>query len=221
MSETDKITTSHLKRAAFVYLRQSSTSQVEHNRESTDRQYKLRERAQELGWSHDQINVIDDDLGVSGSGLADRVGFSRMAAEVGLGHVGIVLGLEVSRLARNGADWHRLLDLCAITDTLIADSDGIYQPGSVNDRLVLGMKGTMSEMELHTLRARLDGGIRNKAARGELRRGLPVGLVWGDEDGEVRLHPDEGVTSAIRTVFERFTEMGSARRVWLALLKQL
>ena len=126
-----------------------------------------------------------------------------------------MLGLEVSRLARNNADWYRLLDLCGVTDTLIGDADGIYHPGLFNDRLVLGLKGTMSEAELHVLRARLDGGIRNKAARGELRRGLPVGFVWGDADGEVRFHPDEAVTAAIRTVFERFAEMGSARRVWL------
>src|SRR5439155_9519962 len=132
-----------------------------------------------------------------------------------LGHVGIVLGLEVSRLARNNADWYRLLDLCGITDTLIGDSDGVYHPALFNDRLVLGLKGTMSEAELHILRARLDGGIRNKAARGELRRGLPVGFVWGEEDGEVRFHPDEAVVSSIRTVFSKFTELGSVRKVWL------
>ena len=129
--------------------------------------------------------------------------------------MGIVLGLEVSRLARNNADWYRLLELCGITDTLIGDNDGVYHPALFNDRLLLGLKGTMSEAELHIIRARLDGGIRNKAARGELRRGLPVGLVWGEQDGEVLFHPDEAVTGAIRTVFERFAEFGSARRVWL------
>ena len=138
-----------------------------------------------------------------------------MTAQVALGRAGIVLGLEVSRLARNNADWYRLLDLCSVTDTLIGDADGIYHPGLFNDRLVLGLKGTMSEAELHVLRARLNGGIRNKAARGELRRGLPIGFVWGDEDGEIRFHPDESVTDAIRAVFDRFAEMGSARRVWL------
>ena len=138
-----------------------------------------------------------------------------MAAEVALGHVGLVLGLEVSRLARNNADWYRLLDLCSMTDTLIGDADGLYHPSHFNDRLLLGLKGTMSEAELHVLRARLDGGIRNKAARGELRRGLPVGFVWGDADGEVLLHPDEAVTAAVRAVFARFSEFGSARRVWL------
>jgi hypothetical protein len=131
-----------------------------------------------------------------------------------------VLGLEVSRLARNNADWYRLLDLCGMTDTLIGDADGVYHPGAFNDRLVLGLKGTMSEAELHVLRARLEGGIRNKAARGELRRALPVGLVWGDADGEVRFHPDEAVTGVIRLVFERFAELGSVRRVWLWLRSQ-
>ena len=215
MRETLKITVDHVRRAAFVYVRQSSTAQVAHNRESTERQYKLVDRAADLGWGRDHITVIDDDLGVSGSGLAERSGFAHMTAQVALGRVGLVLGLEVSRLARNNADWYRLLDLCGVTDTLIGDADGIYHPGLFNDRLVLGLKGTMSEAELHVLRARLDGGIRNKAARGELRRGLPVGFVWGEEDGEIRFHPDEAVTSTIRAVFERFAEMGSARQVWL------
>ena len=159
--------------------------------------------------------MIDEDLGVSGSGVAERSGFARLAAEVALGHVGLVLGLEVSRLARNNADWYRLLDLCAITDTLIGDGDGLYHPRAFNDRLVLGLKGTMSEAELHVLRARLEGGIRSKAARGELRRGLPVGFVWGEADGEVRFHPDEQVCGAIRTAFARFAELGSGRATWL------
>ncbi len=215
MSETVKITPDHLRRCALVYVRQSTTAQVEHNRESTARQYQLVERAEQLGWKREQVTVVDEDLGVSGSGLTDRSGFTHMTSQVALGHIGIVLGLEVSRLARNNADWYRLLDLCGATNTLIGDGDGIYHPGLFNDRLVLGLKGTMSEAELHVLRARLEGGIRNKAARGELRRGLPVGFLWGDEDGQVRLHPDESVTGAIRTVFERFAEMGSVRQVWL------
>lgn len=169
----------------------------------------------ELGWRREHVKVFDEHLGVSGSGLVERSGFARMTADVALGQVGIVLGLEVSRLARNNADWYRLLDLCGATHTLIGDADGIYHPGLFNDRLVLGLKGTMSEAELHVLRARLLAGIRNKAARGELHRGLPVGLVRGEADGEVLLHPDESVSAAIRTVFERFAEMGSARRVWL------
>ncbi|WP_338927611.1 recombinase family protein (plasmid) [Mycetohabitans endofungorum] len=212
---THKISTAHLQRAAYVYIRQSTTNQVENNRESTQRQYALAERAVALGWHKQQVSVVDDDLGLSGASAAHRGGFARMTAEVALGHVGIILGLEVSRLARNNSDWYRLLDLCSMTDTLIGDADGVYNPARFNDRLLLGLKGTMSEAELHILRARLDGGIRNKAARGELRRGLPTGLVWGEADGEVRLHPDEAVVNALRTVFERFTELGSARRVWL------
>ena len=215
MNDFSKVKPSHTQRAAFVYIRQSSPSQVEYNRESTARQYALVEKACALGWAKEQVIVIDQDLGLSGSGSVQRSGFARMTAEVALGHVGIVLGLEVSRLARNNADWYRLLDLCGITDTLIGDSDGVYHPALFNDRLVLGLKGTMSEAELHILRARLDGGIRNKAARGELRRGLPVGFVWGEEDGEVRFHPDEAVVGTIRTVFSKFTELGSARKVWL------
>src|SRR5437660_3486517 len=215
MNDFSKVKPSHTQRAAFVYIRQSSPSQVEYNRESTARQYALVEKAYVLGWAKEQVIVIDQDLGLSGSGSVKRSGFAHMTAEVALGHVGIVLGLEVSRVARNNADWYRLLDLCGLTDTLIGDADGIYHPALFNDRLLLGLKGTMREAELHIIRARLDGGIRNKAARGELRRGLPVGLVWGEQDGEVLFHPDEAVTGAIRTVFERFAELGSARRVWL------
>src|SRR6202047_374473 len=213
MNERVKITPSHLARHAIVYLRQSSAAQVEHNRESTDRQYALANKARDLGWPDERIMVIDEDLGLSGSGA--RSGFARLTAEVALAHVGLVLGLEVSRLARNNAEWYRLIDLAGFTDTLIGDADGIYHPALFNDRLLLGLKGTMSEAELHVLRARLNGGIRNKAARGELRRGLLVGFVWGEADGEVRFHPDEAIVTAIRDVFARFAEMGSARRVWL------
>ena len=215
MIDTAKIQASHHQRNAFVYVRQSSTHQLEHNRESTARQYALVHRALELGWRREQVQVIDEDLGLSGSGTVERSGFAHLAAEVALGRVGLVLGLEASRLARNNADWYRLLDLCGMTDTLIGDGDGLYHPALFNDRLLLGLKGTMSEAELHIIRARLEGGIRNKAARGELRRGLPVGFVWGEADGEVHFHPDEAVCGAIRAVFERFAEFGSARRVWL------
>lgn len=220
MPEHSKVTPFHLQRPAVVYVRQSSTAQVENHRESTQRQYALAARAAELGWAPQQISVIDEDLGLSGSGSADRSGFARLTAEVALGRVGLVLGLEVSRLARNNADWYRLLDLCGVTDTLIGDADGLYHPTSFNDRLVLGLKGTMSEAELHVLRGRLNGGIRNKAERGELRRGLPVGLVWGEDDGEILLDPDEAVVNAIRNVFERFLEFGSARKAWLWFLEQ-
>ena len=220
MSEHSKLTASHLRRQAFVYLRQSSQAQLERNTESTARQYALVGRAVELGFAREQVVVIDEDLGISGSGLSDRSGFARLAAEVALGHAGLVLGLEVSRLARNNVDWYRLLDLCGVTDTVIGDTDGLYHPGSFNDRLLLGLKGTMSEAELHVLRARLEGGIRNKAARGELRKALPVGLVWGDEEGEILLDPDEAVCGAIQTIFERFAELGSVRQVWLWMRRE-
>jgi DNA invertase Pin-like site-specific DNA recombinase/predicted DNA-binding transcriptional regulator AlpA/uncharacterized protein YndB with AHSA1/START domain len=215
MTDPSKIKPSHTQRAAYVYVRQSTPGQVEHNRESTARQYALADRACQLGWTKDQVVIVDEDLGLSGSSTDKRSGFVRLTSDVALARVGIVLGLEVSRLARNNADWYRLLELCGVTDTLIGDNDGVYHPALFNDRLLLGMKGTMSEAELHIIRARLDGGIRNKAARGELRRGLPVGFVWGEQDGEVLFHPDEAVTGSIRTVFERFAEFGSARRVWL------
>jgi len=215
MNDRDKLSARHLARQAVVYLRQSSAAQVVHNRESTERQYALATKARDLGWPDDRIIIIDEDLGLSGSGSVVRSGFQRLTAEVALGGVGLVLGLEVSRLARNNADWHRLIELAGLTDTLIGDGDGLYHPADFNDRLLLGLKGAMSEAELHVLRARLNGGIRNKAKRGELRRGLPVGFVWGEVPGDVRFHPDEQVTTAITTVFERFAEMGSARRVWL------
>jgi len=169
----------------------------------------------QLGWSRDQVQVIDEDLGLSGSGTAQRDGFDVMAADVGMGRIGIILALEVSRLARNNAEWYRLLDFCGMTDTLIGDEDGIYHPGLYNDRLLLGLKGTMSEAELHVIRARLLGGIFNKAARGELRCGLPVGFVWGEADGQILFDPDEAVVNAIRTVFQKFAEMGSVRQVWI------
>ena len=185
------------------------------NRESTQRQYQLTERAALLGWSKTQIKVIDEDLAHTGSGLVTRHGFAQMIQEVALGQVGLILCLEASRLARNNVEWYRLLELCGVTDTLIGDLEGLYHPGLFNDRLLLGLKGTMAEAELHVLRTRLNGAIRNKAKRGELRRGLPVGLLWGEGEGEVVFHPDQAVTGAIRTVFEKFAQLGSARQVWL------
>ena len=178
MNELSKISASHLRRAAIVYVRQSTSAQVEYDRKSTQRQYGLVSKATSLGWPSQQIVVLDEDLGVSGSGIVARSGFARLTAEVALGHVGIVLGLEVSRLARNNADWYRLLDLCGITSTLIGDADGIYDAASYNDRLLLGLKGTMSEAELHVLRARLLGGIRNKAARGPWPAGVTSARSW-------------------------------------------
>ena len=215
-----KVTASHRSRAAVIYVRQSTLVQVERNRESTARQYDLVSRARELGWPRTAVTVIDEDLGVSAASAAGRSGFAQLVAQVGMGQVGIVLSLECSRLARNNADWYRLLELAGMTDTLIADADGVYHPALVDDRLVLGMKGTLSEMELHILRARLDGAIRNKAARGELRRGLPVGLVWGEGDGEIVMHPDEAVTGVIAAIFGRFAVCGSVRGVWLWLRDQ-
>jgi DNA invertase Pin-like site-specific DNA recombinase len=215
MSTDQRIKPTHLKRCAYVYVRQSTAAQVQYNRESTDRQYKLAERALRLGWPKSQVKIIDEDLARSGSGTSDRRGFATMTTEVALGHVGLILSIEVSRVARNNADWYRLLDLCGVTDTLIGDEDGLYHPGLFNDRLLLGLKGTMAEAELHVIRARLEGGIRNKAARGQLRRGLPVGFLWGENDGETLFHPDQAVTQAIHCVFEKFAEMGSVRQVWL------
>jgi excisionase family DNA binding protein len=213
---SQKITASHRGREAYVYVRQSTPSQVVTHTESLVRQYELRERAIVLGWAAHQVVVIDADLGRSGADATARLGFQELVADVGLGKVGIVLGIEVSRLARNNADWYQLLDLCALTDTLIADADGIYHPAEFNDRLVLGLKGTMSEAELHLIRSRLTAGLKHKAARGELRQGLPVGLDY-DADGKVVLSPDEAVREAIATVFRRFDELGSARQVLLSL----
>ena len=169
MNESNsKVMTDHLRRGAYLYVRQSSLHQVRENQESTARQYALKHRAQALGWNSDQIVVIDEDLGISAAKNVDRNGFQRLVADVGLGRVGVVMGLEVSRLARNSTDWHRLLEICALSQTLILDEDGIYDPSHFNDRLLLGLKGTMSEAELHVLRARLIGGQLNKARRGEL-----------------------------------------------------
>ena len=205
-----KVTASHLARTAFLYVRQSTLRQVLTNTESTARQYALRQRAVALGWPTEQIVVIDCDQGQSGASAADREGFQRLVAEVGMGRAGIVLGLEVSRLARNNADWHRLLEICALTDTLICDEDGLYDPAEFNDRLLLGLKGTMSEAELHFIRARLRGGQLSKASRGELPLPLPVGLVY-DPAGKVVLDPDAGVQHAVRHLFATFARTGSAR----------
>ncbi len=205
----EKVTAAHLRREAFLYVRQSSLRQVLENTESTKRQYALRDRAVALGWPIERIHVIDCDLGISGASSQDRDGFQRLVSEVANGHVGIVLGLEVSRLARNSADWHRLIELSALTETLILDEDGIYDPAHFNDRLLLGLKGTMSEAELHVLKARLQGGIYNKAKRGELELPLPVGFVY-HPSGSVVLDPDESIRSAIALLFDTFRQIHSA-----------
>jgi DNA invertase Pin-like site-specific DNA recombinase len=204
-----KVKATHLQRNAYLYIRQSTLRQVFENCESTKRQYALRQRAIALGWPEDRIVVIDSDLGQSGASAADREGFQRLVTEVSLGRAGIVLGLEVSRLARNSTDWHRLLEICALTDALILDEDGVYDPAHFNDRLLLGLKGTMSEAELHVLRARLQGGILNKARRGELFIRPPVGLIYNSEGGLV-LDPDKQVQDALRCLFDTFRRTGSA-----------
>jgi DNA invertase Pin-like site-specific DNA recombinase len=206
-----KITADHLRRDAYLYIRQSTLRQVAENGESTQRQYALRERAVAAGWPADRIHVIDCDLGKSGSSAESRAGFQKLVSEVALTNAGIVMGLEVSRLARNSADWHRLLELCGQTRTLILDEDGIYDPAGFNDRLLLGLKGTMSEAELHFLKARMRGGQINKARRGELRIGAPVGLVYRP-DGALELDPDAEVQAALRLVFSTFERLGSATR---------
>ena len=206
---SQKVTASHLKRKAYLYIRQSSMHQVFENTESTERQYALRKRAIALGWHSEDIVVIDRDQGQSGASSADRLGFQHLVAEVSMGRVGVVLGLEVSRLARNNADWHRLLEICGLSDTLIVDEDGLYNPCDFNDRLLLGLKGAMSEAELHMLRARLRGGLLNKARKGELKIALPVGLTYDAADN-VALDPDQQVQNSIRHLFNTFKRTGSA-----------
>ena len=204
-----KITQQHLEHDAYLYIRQSTPRQVVENTESTQRQYALRDRAVALGWPLERIHVLDCDLGKSGSQSAGRDGFQKLVSEVALGKAGLVMGLEVSRLARNSADWHRLIELCSLAGALILDEDGIYDPANFNDRLLLGLKGTMSEAELHFLKARMRGGVINKARRGELEMRPPIGLVYRD-DGVLILDPDTEVQAALRLVFETFDRTGSA-----------
>jgi DNA invertase Pin-like site-specific DNA recombinase len=214
-----KINASQLRRDAYLYIRQSTPRQVLENSESTKRQYALRQRAVALGWPLERIHVIDSDLGHSAAAAADREGFQRLVTEVGVGRAGIVLGLEVSRLARNSTDWHRLLEICALTDTLILDEDGVYDPAHFNDRLLLGLKGTMSEAELHILQARMRGGLLNKARRGELIIPLPVGFAY-DAGGHVVLDPDQQVQESIRILFATFRRTGSAMATVKAFRQQ-
>jgi len=206
----ERISRRHRDRLAIVYIRQSTMQQVERHQESTRLQYALVDRAFAFGWPREAIVVVDDDLGRSGATIEGRLGFQRLVAEVGLGHVGLVLGVEMSRLARSCRDWHQLLEICALFDTLIADVDGVYDPSNFNDRLLLGLKGTMSEAELHILKARMLAGRRAKAQRGELGKPLPMGYVRRPS-GEVAFDPDEQAQDAIRLVFalfERFRTVG-------------
>ena len=205
-----KVDASHLKRNAYLYIRQSTPRQILENTESTKRQYALRQRAVALGWSSEQIIVIDCDLGQSAApSAADREGFERLVTEVGMGRAGIVLGLEVSRLARNSIDGHRLLEMCALTCPVILDEEGIYDPSQYNDRLLLGLKGAMSEAELHVIKSRMRGGVLNKASRGELAIPLPIGLVY-DANGAVILDPDRQVQQSVHLLFATFRRTGSA-----------
>jgi DNA invertase Pin-like site-specific DNA recombinase len=202
-----------------VYVRQSSPHQVAENRESADLQYQLRRRAVELGWAESRVLVIDDDQGCSGQSIDNRPGFQRLLAEVSLGHVGVVFGREMSRLARSNRDWHQLLELCALFQVLLADADGVYEPRDVNDRLLLGLKGTLSEAETHVLRMRLHEGKLNKARRGELFTCVPIGYIRS-ADGGIALDPDEQVRSVVQMVFDQFAELGSVTKVHARLVAQ-
>ena len=204
-----KITEHHRSKPAYIYLRQSTPGQVRHHQESTERQYALREQALELGWSDSAIRILDRDLGMSGAQATGREDFKTLVADVSMGQVGAVFALEVSRLARSNLDWHRLLELCALTETLVIDEDGCYNPGDFNDGLLLGLKGTMAQAELHFLRARLLGGKLNKAKKGELHFPLPVGFCY-DEERRIILDPDEEVRGAVGLVFHLFRETGTA-----------
>jgi DNA invertase Pin-like site-specific DNA recombinase len=218
MGGVEKISSEHLARIAFTYVRQSTPAQMRNNSESRELQYELVERAVALGWPAERVRVIDADLGISADSvaLADREGFRELAGEVALGNVGLILGVEVSRLARDNSAWYQLLDVCALTGTLIADSDGIYDPADYSDRLLLGLKGTISDAELHLIKSRLTAGIRHKAAKGELRIPLPAGLDYAPDSGVV-MSADEAVREAVRAVFARFFELCSVRQVALAL----
>ena len=206
---SQKLKADHLKRSAYLYIRQSTLRQVYENTESTKRQYGLKQKILALGWSGDLIITIDSDLGVSGTSTGNRQGFKKLVSEVGMGHAGLVASLEVSRLCRNSSDWARLLEICALTDTLIMDEDGIYDVNDFNDRLLLGLKGTMSEAEMHFLYSRMRGGMISKARRGELKRPLPVGYVYSGDD-KIVMDPDLAVRNAINLFFKTFKRTGSA-----------
>lgn len=216
-SLSTKIHVQHLERLAIVYVRQSSTRQVEENIESTQMQYQLVDRATALGWPRNRVDVIDDDLGISGRSIEGRIGFQRLLAEVSLEHVGVVLGIEMSRLARSCRDWHQLLELCAVFGTLLGDADGIYDPRDHNDRLLLGLKGTMSEAELHVLQGRLRAGQLNKARRGEYFTHAPIGYVR--TENSLELEPDDQAREVVKIIFAKFAELGSLSAVMRHLLE--
>lgn len=218
LPRSERISARHCDRLAVVYVRQSTAQQVLDHQESTRLQYGLVARAQDLGWARERILVIDDDLGQSGASAEARVGFQRLVSEVSLDHVGLVLGVEMSRLARSSKDWHQLLEICALFSTLIADLDGVYDPGQYNDRLLLGLKGTMSEAELHILKQRMEQGRLSKARRGELAVPVPSGYVRRPS-GEVALDPDEQVQQVVRLIFRKFAELGTRNAVLRYLVK--
>ena len=215
---SDKIQPEHLERLAVVYIRQSTVQQVLEHQESTRLQYGLAERAVELGWPSERVLTIDEDLGKSASSSEGRTGFQRLVSEVGMNHVGLILGVEMSRLARCSKDWHQLLEICGLFSTLIADLDGIYDPSQYNDRLLLGLKGTMSEAELHILKQRMLAGKRLKAERGELGFSVPIGYMRRPS-GEVRLDPDEQVQQVVKLIFRKFEEVGTLNGVLRYLVK--
>jgi len=216
---SEKVTTAHRAKYAYVYIRQSSPGQVLHHSESTTLQYRLVERAVALGWPPERVTMIDEDLGKSGTSSAQRLGFQQLITEIGLSHAGLVLSLDASRLARNNSDWHQLIELCSLFGTLIADSEQVYDPRQYHDRLLLGLSGMMSEAELHQLKLRLQAGQQQKAARGELRLPLPAGLER-QRDGQVMRHPDQEIQARLRLVFDKFDELGSARAVARYLQRQ-
>ena len=212
----ERLTSARRAKLAYIYVRQSSVTQVKHHQESTELQYRLVDRAVDLGWPRERVQVIDEDLGKSGAGHADRRGFQKLIAGIGLGNAGLVISLDASRLARNNRDWHQLLELCSLFGVIIADGERLYDPSAYHDRLLLGLSGIMSEAELHQIRIRLHQGELQKAARGELRTPLPAGLVH-DRGGQITLNPDEEVQGRLRLVFAKFRELQSARAVMLYL----
>ena len=210
--KSELIKPAHLARKAVVYIRQSTPHQVVSNQESLRLQYALRQRAHELGWHEADIDVIDADLGLSGASVAQRSGFKELVGRVGLSEVGLILSIDVTRLARNCSDWYPLLDICGLRDCLIADRDGVYDPGSANGRLLLGLKGTISELELHTIRSRLTAGLLAKAERGELALTLPIGFIR-DPSGVVTKDPDMAVQERLGLVFGMFLKFRTVAKV--------
>lgn len=215
----ERLTAAHRAKLAYIYVRQSSVAQVRQHQESTELQYRLVDRAVGLGWPRERVHVIDEDLGKSGTASAERHGFQRLIAEIGLGNAGLVLSLDASRLARNNRDWHQLLELCSLFGVILADGERLYDPGVYHDRLLLGLSGIMSEAELHQIRLRLHQGEWQKAARGELRVPLPAGLAYARSDAVIR-HPDEEVQARLQLVFAKFAELGSARGVMCGMRRR-